>query len=701
MAGSNQSVNLQGMLGDIAGVVGDMGSAYEFVPDTIRQISRPDMDMNDPNKMKAYGMWLARNGNEAEGAQMMQAAAARQQQLKMLEGEKKIMELSAGWSEMLPSQRANREKAIAAIAQQYEVSPLKVADMLEKNRQAERKLDATDQSIADQMTVALMRDATDQRGQDVQLDIAEGNNSTALAINNNDNQTVRRGQDLEWRMASERLAEQVRSNLAQESLTGRDLTRKENELAENARQFGLNLDLEQDRLAETARFNDARIYGIENDVAQGWKGLQQEDARIEISKALADEKITMGQFERLIMGDENRRAEDMHPVNRALKEAQIKVATAQAGFTEAQTSDLLYDLGFKRDTESLRVDAMELENELTEANVVYRKAQTAYTEENTDLVAEKVKTERANTGHVKALTKSVTAAIEREDTRLEMDQALNEFTMEFKERQQGWDMGMDQLRMQLEQQRIESGIQLDQAQIRNIDNTIRSSVFRDELTMASMLANQVTETAVIAYSMPIDVLNPTAVANARQMFVQQYGAQAAYDFDTAMSQRIELKRLELDTSAMALNLENARPVTRERLAASGMPEQRIDQVMATNDPTTRNNMIQAWAKDANTPEKGGGLMTEETIAFYADIAEDIQKDIFGSGILWTGAFNKVWDGDVRKDIALAMANAAAAGKSIQEQYIAGVNATYKYQREAGSQNAARATATWKARYGEE
>jgi hypothetical protein len=362
---------------------------------------------------------------------------------------------------------------------------------------------------------------------------------------------------------------------------------------------------------------------------------------------------------------------------------------------------LLYDLGFKRDTEDLRVDAMELENELTEANVVYRKAQTEYTEENTDLVAEKVKTERASTGHVKALTKSITAAIERDDTRLEMDQQLNQFTMEFKERQQGWDMGMDELRMQLEQQRIESGVQLDQAQIRNIDNTIRSSVFRDELTMASMLANQVTETAAIAYSMPIDVLNPTSVANARQMFVQQYGAQAAYDFDTAMSQRIELKRLELDTSAMALNLENARPVTRERLAASGMPEQRIDQIMATNDPTTRNNMIQAWAKDANTPEKGGGLMTEETMSFYEGIAKNIQQDIFGSGFLWSGAFNGVWDNDVRQDIALAMANAAAAGKTIQEQYIAGVNATYKYQAENGSQNAARATATWKAKYGEQ
>ena len=408
----------------------------------------------------------------------------------------------------------------------------------------------------------------------------------------------------------------------------------------------------------------------------------------------------MGQFERVIMGDENRRAEDMHPIQRALKEAQIKVAAAQAGYTEQQTADLLYDRGFKRDTEALRIDAMKLENELTTANVGFRRAQTVLTEENTDLVAQQVKTERRKTDHVKALTKSITAGIERDDKRLAMDQRLNEFTMNFKERQQGWDMGMDELRMQLEQARVESGIELNQAQISNINNTIRSSVFRDELTVASLLADQVSATAALAYSAPINVLNPGEVANARRLFVQQHGPQAAYDFDTAMAKRIELKQLELDTSAMALNLENRQPITRERLAASGMPEQRIDQVMATNDPITRNNLIQAWAKDANTPERGGGLMTEESMSFYKNIAKNIQQDIFGSGILWTGLGNDVWDGEVRDEIALAMANAAAAGKTIQEQYIAGIGATYKYQKDTGSQSAARSTAAWQAKYGD-
>jgi len=69
--------------------------------------------------------------------------------------------------------------------------------------------------------------------------------------------------------------------------------------------------------------------------------------------------------------------------------------------------------------------------------------------------------------------------------------------------------------------------------------------------------------------------------------------------------------------------------------------------------------------------------------------------------LWTGIGNDVWDGDVRDEIALAMANAAAAGKTIQEQYIAGINATYKFRKETGSQSAARSAATWQARYGDQ
>lgn len=687
MAGSNQAVNVQGMLTNLAGTLGELAPTGDFAVNAIRNTFRPDVNMDDPQSMQAYGEYLIANGKEAEGRAMLANAADLTRQNRARNGEAAIAAMAAQLTPDMPEKR-RREimESISAVAGQTGLKAIDVNAIYEQQRLA-RGQQAIDQQDADTRATAVANDFTlGSRGLDLQE--TEINNNFVMA-------------NKQYGLAVDTLTEQIRSNLAGEALTGRDLTRKENQLAEDARQFGLNLNLEKDRLAETSRFNDARIFGIENDVAQGWKGLQQEDARIEISKALSEEKITRSQYERLIMGDENRRAEDMHPINRALKEAQIKVATASAGYTEAQTADLLYDLGFKRDTEDLRVDSMELDNELAEANVVYRKAQTAYTEENTDLVAEKVKTERANTGHVKALTKSVTAAIERNDARLEMDQALNDFTMKFKERQQGWDMGMDELRIQLEQQRIESGVQLDQAQIRNIDNTIRSSVFRDELAVASLLANQVSETAALAYSADIDVLDATQVRNARQMFVQQYGAQAAYDFDTAMAQRIELKKLELDTSAMALNLENRQPVTRERLAASGMPGQRIDQVMATNDPVTRNNMIQAWAKDANTPEKGGGLMTDETVEFYADIAKDIQQDIFGSGLLWTGAFNGVWDGDVRDEIALAMANAAAAGKPIQEQYIAGVNATYKFQKENGSQNAARSAATWKAKYGEQ
>jgi len=617
MSGSNQSVNLQGMLGDLAGTVGEMGKAYDFIPNAIREINRPEVNMDDPESMQAYGSYLIRNGREAEGRAMLASAAELTRENRARNGEAAIAAMAAKLRKDMPaSERQKIMEAIAAVSGQTGLRAIDVNSVYENQRLARGELavkeqDAETNSRAVDNNFALGKEELALKNKQIQNDYDIANKNYSVAVDT--------------------LAEKIRSNLAGEGLTGRDLTRKENELAESVKQFGMTLDLDTQRFKESQRFNDARIFGIESDVAQGWKGLDQEDQRIEISKALSEEKITMGQFERLIMGDENRRAEDMHPVNKALKEAQIKVATATAGYSEAQTADLLYDLGFKRDTEDLRVDALELDNKLANANVLYRRAQTDYTKENTDLVAEQVKTERERTDHVSALTKSITASIERDDARLEMDQAFNQFTMDFKERQQGWDMGMDELKVQLEQQRIESGIQFNQAQIANIDNTIRSSVFRDELAVADLLSNQVSDTAKLAYSAGINVLDANQVANARAMFVQQHGPQAAYDFDQAMARRIELKKLELDTSAMALNLENKQPVTRERLVASGMPEQRIDQVLATNDPTTRNNMIQAWAKDANTPERGGGLMTEESVSFYEDIAKDIQQAFCGQG----------------------------------------------------------------------
>lgn len=68
MAGSNQATRLQGMLNNLSESFNGMGNAYNFVPDLIRNIARPELDMSDPQSMAAYADWNIRNGNPEEAA---------------------------------------------------------------------------------------------------------------------------------------------------------------------------------------------------------------------------------------------------------------------------------------------------------------------------------------------------------------------------------------------------------------------------------------------------------------------------------------------------------------------------------------------------------------------------------------------------------------------------------------------------------
>ena len=136
--------------------------------------------------------------------------------------------------------------------------------------------------------------------------------------------------------------------------------------------------------------NDFLRWRGKEEIRQGDKGLTLEEARVEIARDRLNEDITMGQFKRVIMGNQDRRAEDMHPLERDLKESQIRVATANAGYTTAQTEDLLYELGFKRDNESLREDALELKNELTEEEIKNARSERDYIKEKTKAVTAEV-----------------------------------------------------------------------------------------------------------------------------------------------------------------------------------------------------------------------------------------------------------------------------------------------------------------------
>lgn len=80
MAGSNQATQLQGMLNNLSDSFNGMGDAYNFVPSFIRNVSRPELDMSDPESMAAYANWNIRNGNPEEAGKY-NALALRQSQV--------------------------------------------------------------------------------------------------------------------------------------------------------------------------------------------------------------------------------------------------------------------------------------------------------------------------------------------------------------------------------------------------------------------------------------------------------------------------------------------------------------------------------------------------------------------------------------------------------------------------------------------
>ena len=69
MAGTDQSVNLSGMLGQIAQTTGSMGDAYNPV---MQAATKPRGDMNDPAHLMRLAEWARSNGDQQSAAQYMQ-----------------------------------------------------------------------------------------------------------------------------------------------------------------------------------------------------------------------------------------------------------------------------------------------------------------------------------------------------------------------------------------------------------------------------------------------------------------------------------------------------------------------------------------------------------------------------------------------------------------------------------------------------
>lgn len=635
----SQAANLSGMLGSIGDTLGKMGDTGNMYVETLRNQFRPELDMNDPKSMEAYAQWLMNNGQQEEGRKMMAQAAEVSRGIKSRNGQAAIMAMAGQLTPgMDDKRRAEIMTAIGQVANQTGIEPLEIQQLLESQNIQRRETGAmernTDSMIADRLT---------QREQDQQR------------IDDNFNLAMT-GYGLE----QQRIEETIRSNLAGEKLTSRSMDIDEY-------QFGKTFGLEEEKFAEVQRMNTFRRWVGKNEIRQGDKSLSLEEARVEIARDLANEDIEMGAFKRVIMGNEDARAEDMHPIMRDLKKAQIEVATASAGYTEAQTADLLYELGFKRDTEDLRKDMMELKVEKTEQEIL---------------------SERANTDYIKNRTKQITAEIELGIDRYKLA-----------ERTQLWNEGMQEAQLQLEERIANSQIDLRASQVNNLKATTNSTILRDELLVAKAESEKISQAYQTAYGLDIDLNNPNAIANAKRGFITAFGPEWAVDFDQAIEQRIKVQNLINDTAAGAALLADNKPKTAAQLEAAGMSPQDIDAYKLITDPAERNRFVQNWAQRMNTKEVGGAP-TNALMEIYAGAAERMQKDIFGSGFLWSGAFNGVWDNDVREDITLAMASAAAANKTANEVWLAGLEATFPYLQEAGSASSAQAAKGYADKYGD-
>lgn len=596
------------MLTSIGDTIGQMGEPGRAFTENIRTLSAPQLDMENPQSMKAYAEYLRRNGKEQEAIAMLDKASQLERANKSRNGQAAIVAMAAKLKPgMDEAERQRILSSIGQVANQTGIEPFEVDQILES------------QNIA-------------RRGAAVQ------ERQAATGEMNADTN----------RLGTEYQNEQFYAGLNQD-----------------AYQFGEQMDFKRSELAETQRFNTHRIWRGQQEIRQGDKSLTLEEARVDIARDLANEDITMGQFKRVIMGNEDRRAEDMHPIEKDLKEAQIRVATANAGYTEAETADVLYELGFKRDTEDLREDLMELNVEKTE---------------------EEIKTERQNRKYIKEKTKQVTAEVELGRDRYNLE-----------ERRVNWEMGMQEAEMALNERLANSQIELRQAQVDEIAASMKSTVLRDELLVAQAESEKISEAYKVAYTWPVDLNNPASVAGAKEAFIATYGKEFAMDFDDALQQRIKVQTLIDDTTQNAQLRADAKPKTVAQLEAAGMSPQEIEGYKLLTDPKAKNQYVNAWANRKAKVEKGAAP-TKALMEIYAGAAERIQKDIFGSGLFWSGAFNGVWDDDVREDVTLAMATAAASGKSDHDIWMAGIEATFPYIEEAGSASSAKAAAAIARKY---
>ena len=373
--------------------ISEMGNAGNQYVQTLRESFRPSLNMDDPQSMAAYAEWLRRNGREEEARQLSAQQAALVKERRQRKGEASIAAMAAQLEPgMDEDRRRNIMQSIASVAERMDVSPMAVGQILE-----DRNLARREQNRKEEDTDSLVKT---RRGQ-LELDKEKIDNDLAIAQGN-------------LKLGNERLSETIRSNLAGEGLTARSLDQDQAQFTANLEQrkneFNLNYGLDVDRFEEEQRMNAHAIKIDDEQIRQGWANLSLDERRVVIAEQLKDNEISFTDFKKLMMGDENDRLNELQPYEIEVKKAGIKVALANAGYTEAQTERALYDLGFERSVRKYREDIVENEAELGAANVGLTEARTA------NVKADTVRT-KADVDRVVADTKRIRAATDYQEAR--------------------------------------------------------------------------------------------------------------------------------------------------------------------------------------------------------------------------------------------------------------------------------------------
>ena len=657
----SQAANLSGMLGSIGDTLGKMGDTGNQYVETLRNQFRPELDMNDPKSMESYAQWLMNNGQQEEGRKMMAQAAEVQRGNRSREGQSAIMGLIARLEPgMDKDERMKIMTAVGRIAQNTGMEPLQVQQLLESQNIQRRETSATErntESVIEDRKVG--RDLEQQRIDD----------DFNIAMNN-------------YQLGKDRLSETIRSNFAQEGLSSRSLDQDQAQfdasLSQRQEEFNLNYTLETDKFAETQRMNTHSRNVDNTKLDQGWASLSLDERRVVVAEQLKDNEISFTEFKQLIMGDENDRANQLQPYEIEAKKAGIQVTLAKAGYTEAQTERVLYDLGFEKSVRSDRQAIVENQAELGAANVGLTEARTSNVQADTARTKKDIARIVADTKRIRASTDYQEQATEA----LVAEMRLNEDKFQFAQRTQFWQEGMDEATLQLKEQAQRSNVAVNSAQIDNLNSLIESRTFRDSMLAAETMSKGISQSYKAAYALTFDPLNQNAVDNARLSFYNRYGAGALLDFDAALQEKIKLKQLQVSVEGLQRGLEDKKPPTRASLKAAGFSDDAIDTVINL-PPPQRNQAILNEATRLLSPERGGSV-TQAHLDVVKDRAEEMFYATFGED--WTGpipTFNGVWDQDVIDKVQWALAEANAAGRSPLDTVMAGANAMMPYLEQTG------------------